>query len=789
VVELDALLAGYRPLPGIADELKDATGAVRPVWRDFVAHFLAWSPEKIAARFARGEQYLRDAGVYHRVYEQSGSTERDWPLSHVPVLIDGAEWRRITAGLVQRAELLESIAADLYGENRLVADGLLPAPLVAGNPEWLRPLVGVQPAAGHFLQFVAFEIGRGPSGDWWVLGDRTQAPSGVAFALENRVATSRIYAELFAHANVHRLASFFRSFRDALQALRRETDGPIGILTPGPLNDTYYEHAYIARYLGFALLEGEDLIVEHGRVMVRTVEGPRPLSVLWRRIDSSYVDPLELDERSQLGTPGLVDALRRRTLTMINMPGTGVLETRALHAFLPRLCRALTGSELLLPNIATWWCGQAAEREHVLANLERMMVGPALSTRLPYDEDGSTVAAAPRDLADLRARLAADGGGLVGQEAVQLSTTPAWVDGRLVPRPMVLRVFLGRTAQGWAVMPGGFARIGSTEDAAAIALQRGGTAADVWVIGDVPVAVDSMIAPSGTPYARLPAAPLPSRAAENLYWLGRYSERAEGTMRLMRAWHARLAEGGDADAPLVAWLTAYLDGLGLDVEQPVPDALLQSLHAATNCASRIRDRFAVDGWAAITDLNKSATRLAGKVAAGSDAAHAMGVLLRKVSGFSGLVHENMYRFAGWHFLVLGRSVERAASMASLLAATAEPDVPEGALDVAIEAGDSVMTHRRRFAVATQTRTVLDLLALDPLNPRSVVHNLELIREHAAQLTGAPADGPMTPVVRAAVNVHLALAAQSPETLDAARLRDVEQQVWRLSDLVATTYWP
>ena len=487
------LLRSYQPLSGIADELMDTGGAIRPVWQRLVDHLAGLDAEAIHMRFSRGDQYLRDAGVFYRQYGGEDTTERDWPLSHIPVLIDEDEWRQIAAGLIQRANLLEAIAADIYGDNQLVRNGYLPPSLIASNREWLRPLVGVRPRGGYFLHFVAFEIGRGPDGTWWVLGDRTQAPSGSGFALENRVATTRVFSDLFAQSNVHRLAGFFRAFRDALLAQRANGDSRVGILTPGPLNDTYYEHAYIARYLGFTLLEGEDLTVENGRVMVRTVAGLKPVSVLWRRLDASWVDPLELDERSHLGTPGLVGALRQGNLTMVNALGTGVLETRALLAFLPRICETLLGQPLALPNIATWWCGQAAEREHVKANAEKMTIDRALSTRLPF-ETSNTAVIGGRMLGSrypsLDAWIDAEGPQLIGQEAVTLSTTPAYEDGRLVPRPMSLRFFLARTPEGWTVMPGGYARIGCTEDPTAIAMQNGGSAADVWVIANHPVLVN-----------------------------------------------------------------------------------------------------------------------------------------------------------------------------------------------------------------------------------------------------------------------------------------------------------
>ncbi|HEU0221765.1 MAG TPA: circularly permuted type 2 ATP-grasp protein, partial [Paracoccaceae bacterium] len=345
----------YRPLPGIPDEMMSERGEVRPAWKPLICALARMRPEEIDQRFSRADQYLRDAGVFYRVYGESGANERDWPLSHLPLLIEETEWNRIAEGLVQRIELLERVLADIYGPGRLVAEGHLPPSLIAASPEFLRPLVGVTPAGGHFLHFCCFELGRGADGGWRVLGDRTQAPSGAGFALENRVATTRAFSDIYSEMHVHRLAGFFRTFRDAMQGLRRTSEGRVAILTPGPLNETYYEHAYIARYLGFMLLQGEDLLIVDGRAMVRTVAGLRPIDVIWRRLDSIFADPLELNQDSRLGTPGLVSAVRQGTVAMVNALGSGILEMRALLAFLPRLAPVLIGEDLKLPSIATWW--------------------------------------------------------------------------------------------------------------------------------------------------------------------------------------------------------------------------------------------------------------------------------------------------------------------------------------------------------------------------------------------------------------------------------------------------
>ncbi|MEZ5803609.1 MAG: circularly permuted type 2 ATP-grasp protein [Rhizobiaceae bacterium] len=780
----------YRPLAGATDELMTAEGAIRPVWRSFIRHLTRLSPDELARRFARGDEYLHDAGVFFRQYGQKDSAERAWPLSHLPVLIHESEWQAISAALIQRADILEAVAADLYGPNALVRDGLLPPSLVALNPEWLRPAVGIVPRGGHFLNFVAFDIGRGPDGGWWVLQDRTQAPSGAGFALENRVATSRVFSEFYADASILRLAGFFRAFRDALNDMRAEDGSRVGILTPGQHNDTYYEHAYIARYLGLMLLEGEDLTVADGKAMVRTVSGNHPISVLWRRLDAAYADPLELNGTSKLGVAGLMGAARRGNVSLVNALGSGVLETPGFLAFMPRIAQYLRGEPLAMPNIATWWCGAASARAEVAANLHRLILGSAFANS-PGSVNGASRefgAVTTYEAGSAIGALSDRAGALiVAQEAVTLSTTPVMVDGALTPRPASLRIFLARTSEGWQVMPGGFARIGKSQDPSAMAMQRGGSVADVWVVSDSPVKPETMLPEETAPYVRPQHGSLPSRAADNLYWLGRYVERAEGTLRLLRAYHIRLAEAGFTETPLIAHLAALMEQSGIDPEQSIPGALRADLASALISAGKIRDRFSIDGWMALNDLADTAAKLARTVTPGHDNARAMGVLLRKITGFSGLVHENMYRFTGWRFLSIGRSLERAVAMCAILASLTDRKAPSGSLDLAIEVGDSTMSHRRRYAVNTTRATVVDLLALDELNPRAVLYHLTEIRDQVARLPQAEEGGHLSPLSRAVLRLHTDLAVQRPEEVDIRELRDYGRRLMEISDLLTDAH--
>ena len=440
---LEPLISGYRPLQGVFDEMMDGNGRVRAHWQPFLATLAALGSDEINRRFAAADRYLRDSGVFYRVYEDAAGIERPWPLSHIPLIIEPGEWRQLEAGLIQRAELLEAVLADSYGPGTLTRDGRLPAALIAGNPEFLRPLVGVEPPGGAHLRFYAVDVGRGADGRWWVLNDRAQAPSGAGYAIENRLALSRAIPDIYRKARVERVAPFFQAFQAELSALNRRDDARIGLLTPGPMNETYFEHAYLARYLGLLLVEGEDLIVQDDGVFIRTVSGLRRTEVLLRRIDADFADPLELNAASRLGVAGLLQAVRDGKVIIINALGAGLVEARAMLAFLPALAPIVLGAELKMSNVATWWLGRADMREEMIGKLDSMVIASAFTEQLPNAQLGSEILGARLDAAQRQALMQSirdRGIDYVAQEAVTLSSMPVWRDGRLQPRPFTLRL-------------------------------------------------------------------------------------------------------------------------------------------------------------------------------------------------------------------------------------------------------------------------------------------------------------------------------------------------------------
>jgi uncharacterized circularly permuted ATP-grasp superfamily protein/uncharacterized alpha-E superfamily protein len=804
---LQQLISGYRPLHGVFDEMMDGDGRVRAHWQPFLAMLAALGGEEINRRFAAADRYLRDSGVFYRVYEDAAGIERPWPLSHIPLIIEPGEWRQLEAGLIQRADLLEAVLADSYGPGTLTRDGRLPATLIAGNPEFLRPLVGVEPPGGAHLRFYAVDVGRGADGHWWVLNDRAQAPSGAGYTIENRLALSRAIPDIYRTTRVERVAPFFQALQAELFALNRRDDARIGLLTPGPMNETYFEHAYLARYLGLLLVEGEDLVVEDDGVFIRTVAGLRRTEVLLRRVDADFADPLELNAASRLGVAGLLQAVRDGKIVIINSLGAGLVEARAMLAFLPALAPMVLGEELKVQNVATWWLGRADMREEMLGKLDSMVIAAAFTEQLPSDSQKSEILGArldERERATLMQSIRDRGIDYVVQEAVTLSSMPVWRDGRLQPRPFTLRLFLAKTGERWQVLPAGFVRIADDLDARAVSLQRGAATADAWVLAHGPVAETTLLPTPERMRVQRATGLLPSRAADNLFWVGRYVERAEATLRLVRAIINRVAEADDAAAPVIASIGSLLAAwnaipkdTNLAPETFIARAVLTRAdlegslpsltRSARSAASVIRDRFSPDAWRAINDL---ATMIAAPLAIGpteSAIAERVEASLRILSSLSGLAQENMTRLAGWRFLELGRRIERALLTCRLVRCFAQAGGPDGELDVLLELADSQISYRQRYVMIAALAPVIDLVMLDPNNPRSVVFQLERIETHLGALPNRNSSGRLSPVQQIAASIATRLRTAEAAAVDNALILDVEQALLKLSDAISAAY--
>ena len=528
------------------DEMLSRDQQINPHWSSFMRALNTLGLAEMESRHQEVQRLLRENGVTYVVHgEQHG--HRPWELDPIPLIISTTDWEAISAGLTQRAELLNLILTDLYGERRLIKDGLIPPELVYSHGGFLRACARLIPPGFPFLLSYAVDLARGPDGRMWVLSDRTQAPAGASYALENRTALARALPNFFGEVGVHRLSSFFRSLQNSLFELplqyqsesgtgttQRQTHNPhIVVLTPGPLNETYFEHAYIANYLGYTLVQGDDLTVWDGRVWLKSIDGLRPVDIILRRVDDIFCDPLELRQDSRLGVAGLLEAIRHRNVIVVNPPGSGVLENPGLMPFLPNIARHLMGEDLRLPSVATWWCGEPKQRDYVLANLKTLVIKPIY--RHPGSRSLFGTELSDAELETLRAQIIAEPNRYVGQEYIHCSTTPSLIEGRLEPRRAILRTFLFAEKEGYAVMPGGLTRCESETEELTVSIQNGGVSKDTWILAPEPEPHISLWQQrTGRMQTAEASAGLSSRAAENLFWVGRYAERAEGHARLLR---------------------------------------------------------------------------------------------------------------------------------------------------------------------------------------------------------------------------------------------------------------
>ena len=722
---------------GHFDELR---GAIKPdsatsskagdqltnAWEQFFQLFPGTGAKDLDQRTLSLARQIRDNGVSYNVYADEGGPQRPWPLGLFPLIIDPDSWQQVEAGVMQRMRLLERVMADVYGPQQLLAKGLLPPALVHGHPGYLRPMHGVAPVGGIHLHIAAFDLARGPDGNWWIVGQRFQAPSGLGYLLENRLAISSQFPEAFQEMQVQRLAGTYRAL---IENLKKKSpagaDSHLALLTPGPYNETYFEHAYLARYLGLTLVEGNDLIVRDEHLFLKTLKGLVPVHGLLKRVDDQYLDPLELRPDSTLGVPGLLQAIRAGNVLVANAPGSAFLESPAILGFLPALSRHLLGEEL---------------------------AGPIMR----HGEDYSAQAYVP-----MSQMPTWQPGALAGGSDRQ--------EGRIVPRSLMLRVFaVSDGPQSWRVLPGGMARVaGSAADIAS--MQRGGSSADVWALTRGKVDQTSLLQPQMTPATlALRKRLVTSRAAENLFWLGRYSERTENAIRLARLTLESLQGEHQSSTTLLAWLskmalanTLVLPGV------PSPEharrvferSLISSLgstdeatsvgyyvRALKMAASSVRERLSQEHWRVIVRAEEELfARCAESTRRGDYSSMAALQILKDTSdhmaAITGAQTDRMTRDDGWRLLSIGRHIERLSFLASALASGLETGSvhTDGGFEAMIELFDCTITFHAEFQQSHDLVALVDLLVLDRDNPHSLAWIAHTMRGRLAKLAGCGPD--------------------------------------------------
>jgi uncharacterized circularly permuted ATP-grasp superfamily protein/uncharacterized alpha-E superfamily protein len=742
------LLAIYPNSSRRYDEMLTAEGAVRPHWRQFFIHLDSVAPDEMHRRLDFVDRRIQENGVTYNVYADPSGADRPWALDPLPLIISAEEWAEVSAAVAQRATLLNAILADLYGEQKLLAEGLLPPALVYGQHGYLWPCQGIKPAGGTWLHQYAVDLARSPDGRWWVIADRTQAPSGAGYALENRLIVSRVFPEMFRDLHVQHLADFFRDQQDGLNALapvEGDEQPHIVLLTPGPYNETYFEHAYLARYLGFPLVEGQDLTVRGETLYLKTLRGLKRVHVVLRRQDDDYCDPLELRGDSALGIPGLLNVARAGRVVIANALGSGLLSSGALMGFLPAICRKLLGEELAMPSVGTWWCGEKPALEYVRENFDDLVIKPAYPTQRMDPVFGHELKGEAR--AEMLRRIEARPHAYVAQEMVNLSQGPTWSrshERRLLARPVGLRAYAVSSVDGYSVMPGGLARVATGANARIISMQRGGASKDAWVLTNGPVSEFTMLKPSvGVRDLVRAGANLSSRVVENLFWLGRYSERFDDSARMLRVALSRVVESGGEKTPAVASAMELALLLGIlpkpeedtEVTEGSEHVLLEAIYDPNQpgslagnirnlmwSATHVRERLSLDHWHSLNRLQREQQAALKTHPTLTEAIAFLDRVLGVSSSLTGFAMDNMTRDDGWRFLIIGRRLERLSFLTNAIAnfLSMPSSRGPGCLEWLLELTDSIITYRSRYSRLPEMLPVLDLLVFDDSNPHGVI---------------------------------------------------------------------
>jgi uncharacterized circularly permuted ATP-grasp superfamily protein/uncharacterized alpha-E superfamily protein len=759
--------SGYGGLESVFDEAIDADGRVRPHWQVFAQELHHLGLEEFTRRWREAQQLIRQNGVTYNLHGDPNGMDRPWQLDPFPLVLSARESDSLERGLAQRARLLEAILADIYGPQQLLAEGDVPAELVYANPYFLRPCHGVAVPGRRYLHLIAFDLGRAPDGTFMILGDRTQCPSGTGYALENRIVLSRMLPEIFRSCNVQRTALFFRTLRETLYQLAphgREAPRAV-LLTPGPYNETYFEHAYLSRYLDLTLVEGGDLTVRDQRLYLKLIDGLEPVDIVLRRVDDDFCDPLELRGDSMLGVPGLIQVVRAGNVVIANALGSGLTQAAAFVPYLPALCRRLLDEELSLPSVPTFWCGDATALDHVLAQGRRMVIKAAFPSRRMEAIFGGDLS--QRQWDELSLRIRAKPWEFVAQDCLNLSTAPSLTESGIVPHRVCLRAFLTADESSFRMMPGGLTRVTASAESMVLAMHQGGSSKDTWIASAAPVSAFSLL--RGTERFGEPTrgAGISSRVADNLFWLGRHVQRADDLVRLLRGIIVRMIEKpGSRDIQELPTLLQALSnwtltfpaaagGSGVEESRRQPEGELFSLifnggrigsvaynfQRIARTASTVRAHISNDMRRILTSLPLKRPFDSDHPPTLSDTLELLDRSVLVLAGFGGIAMESMTRGHDWRFLDMGRKIERAAHLIDVLHCTLTAPLSSEStlLEALLEIADSSMTYRRRYRSDLQVATVLDLLLADESNPRSLVFQLQALKEAIDSLPHDPGE--------------------------------------------------
>ncbi|MCA0229268.1 MAG: circularly permuted type 2 ATP-grasp protein [Bacteroidetes bacterium] len=760
-----SLLQSYRREISTYDEVIGADGLVKPHWNKLFASLEKIGLKELDYRNQEIINRLRENGVTYNVYESADGLNHPWQLDPIPFLIEQKEWEQITLGLKQRAQVLDLVLRDIYGPQRLVREGILPPELIFDNTGFFRPCFDVKLPSENQLLLYAADVARGPDRRMWLVDNRTQAPSGAGYALENRRIMSKLLPELTEGMYVGRLFPFFNTIHQTILSLAPHTkENPnVVYLTPGPNNETYFEHAYLASYLGYTLAQGDDLVVRDGYVWLKSLEGLEKVDVIIRRVDDDWSDPLELREDSRLGVPGLLHSIRSGKVAVINPPGVSALENSALLSFMQSCSKFFLQQDLLMPSIATWWCGQQKELGYVLDNLHRLIIKKANRKQKFRSVYGKTLS--KEALAQLRLEILKTPHEYVAQEEVSLSTTPSLVNGKIEPRLASLRAYMVSNGSDYCMLQGGLTRSSAEKDRYVISNQYGGISKDTWIVSDTvaetPSRMTNTVKNTATPHSTLP-----SRSAENLFWAGRYAERTMSLTKFLRIVISAINENVDfrgsfkleyidillkSTTHLTLSYPGFTDEKNDQIrENPYKElgelvknsqksgTVASNVQSFLNSALAVSDRWNHDTRRVITLLENSLKKTKSlDIHNHNSVQNLLDKLHGRVFTFYGTLSESMPRDHAYHLFEAGKLVERLLAKISVLRScfSFKNDVnTENELIEAVLTNHYLLVHYRQlYKSSFNLETMLDMVLMDDKIPYSIAYQLDSLAQCLAQL--------------------------------------------------------
>lgn len=800
-----------------ADEVFNEQGKVREHWSYLLDSLKTLGGPAFEERRTKALRILRDDGATYNIHGDDYTPNRTWELDLVPALISSSEWGKIEAGLLERAELFNLLLRDIYGSRDLIRHGVIPPEALFSHQGFLRACQGIHLSGDHDLILHAVDLIRDPSGKMCVLTDRTQSPSGAGYALENRTVMSRVLPSLFRDSHVHRLAIFFQKLRAKLASLSLSQEQPrIVVLTPGAHNETYFEHAYLANYLGLHLVQSGDLVVRNGYVWMKSLDGLSRVDVILRRVDDLFCDPVELRSDSQLGVASLLEVVRAGRVVIANPLGSGILENPVFLRYLPAISKALIGRELRLPSVTTHWCGDDKDRQYVLEHLDSLVIKPTYRGSGQSSVITAELSKAQRE--ELVANIMQHPLHYAAQPLMSASQLPTYVNGRLEARPSLLRSFAVASEGSYAIMPGGLTRVGVERNTFVISNQVGAQSKDTWVVASEPERVGIQdVDENATTVREADLISLPSRVVENLFWMGRYAERAESSLRILRTVFMMLnGETNISDVAKEALLRTvtevtatqpgFLEAPQEMFDSPEEELLLiikdpqrmgsvrSNLNAMLNCADESKELLSSDMLRVINDVRDALYDLDEALSGGLASApeEALDPFVTALMALAGLTQESMVRGIGWRFMDMGRRLERGMQTTAMIQCLLVPEVTEPDQNMMIQglllSLEALISYRRRYRARMGVQSCLDLVMMDTTNPRSLLYQLEQLNRHVSALPRPnETRHELTPEERAALEAETLIKLTQLTEMsqrDGGKRQKLDQHLERVSQLLA-----